>query len=261
MRLLFFPPCEPTVVSSWKHVVTEHLLQRELGQRRFWVFLQVFTCLSVFGSVLSPQQRHRRAGRSNKSFQMCSWDQNEAGLKVCVFQQSRFWYTQHGDARQLLVMAVYLLWATVLVCLDLNPAIVFSTAQKLRLTLGLKVTVKIRLQATALFKQPCVHFKSPYQPGKDAINKRISLSLYFASQAAGQIQHACWWLGAFSPDSPMNMVRWLQELSRCQRNNPPSSKNSTQQPKNNSCTTSSHWLRISYCFIFMSCGGIASLKW
>lgn len=49
----------------------------------------------------------------------------------------------------------------------------------------------------------------------------------------------------------------LQELSRCLCNTP-TCKNCTQKPKNNSCDTSSYWLRVSYCFILVRCGGNTS---
>lgn len=54
-----------------------------------------------------------------------------------------------------------------------------------------------------------------------------------------KIQYVHLWLGAFSLDSYTNVVRSLQELSRCLCKTL-AYKNCMQQPNNNSCSTSSY---------------------
>lgn len=87
-----------------------------------------------------------------------------------------------------------------------------------------------------------------------SLSQQCSCPLIFFSLSSRQIHYVRLWLGAFSLDSPVNTVR---STSRCLCNTL-TCKNCTQKTKNNSCRTSSYWLRVSYCFIFIWCGGNTS---
>lgn len=96
--------------------------------------------------------------------------------------------------------------------------------------------------------------------GINTINKSISpnhhqfcpLSFSLTSRQIHNMFYYSW--GLFSFDPPINTVR---SQSICLWNTL-TCKNCMQTPKNNSCITSSYWLRVSYCFIFMWCGGNTS---